>query len=485
MKNDKTAGRKSSPMGMTMDLLASRMAVEPIKMAERMREAREVLLSPLKTEIAKTPYEVVYEDDRVQLKHYRPEEVRYNFPLFIVYAQVNRETMLDLQPGRSVVETFLQAGLEIYMIDWGYATRKDRYLTLDDHINGYMNDMVDFVLKKHGVPHLHLMGICMGGTFCVMYTAQHPEKVKNLVTTVTPVNFDTEQSLLNVWARSISPDALVEAYGNVPGDFMNLGFLLLNPARLIIDKYVGFVENVNNRDFVENFLRMEKWIFDSPDLPGETFREFIDAMYIKNLLIKNEYVLGGEKVDLKNITMPILNIYARYDHLVPPEACDKTTSMVGSTDKEDLCLDTGHIGIYVSSKTQKEFGPKIIRWLRERDGEEKAGEPAPKPARAKKPRARTGSGKKSAAAAAPEPASAKDPGAKTRRKAKRVAPMAPEPEPVRESPPDAGKKEEDVYEAVRPSEPVPPAESIPAPSKAPAAKTRGRGKAPAKKTKKP
>lgn len=84
--------------------------------------------------------------------------------------------MLDLQPGRSVVETFLQAGLEIYMIDWGYATRKDRYLTLDDHINGYMNDMVDFVLKKHGVSHLHLMGICMGGTFCVMYTAQHPEK---------------------------------------------------------------------------------------------------------------------------------------------------------------------------------------------------------------------------------------------------------------------------------------------------------------------
>ncbi|HOP36441.1 MAG TPA: class III poly(R)-hydroxyalkanoic acid synthase subunit PhaC, partial [Syntrophales bacterium] len=361
MKNDKTAGRKSSPMGMTMDLLASRMAVEPIKMAERMREAREVLLSPLKTDIAKTPYEVVYEDDRVQLKHYRPEEVRYNFPLFIVYAQVNRETMLDLQPGRSVVETFLQAGLEIYMIDWGYATRKDRYLTLDDHINGYMNDMVDFVLKKHGVPHLHLMGICMGGTFCVMYTAQHPEKVKNLVTTVTPVNFDTEQSLLNVWARSISPDELVDAYGNVPGDFMNLGFLLLNPARLIIDKYVGFVENVNNRDFVENFLRMEKWIFDSPDLPGETFREFIDAMYLKNLLIKNEYVLGGKKVDLKNITMPILNIYARYDHLVPPEACDKTTSMVGSTDKEDLCLDTGHIGIYVSSKTQKEFGPKIIR----------------------------------------------------------------------------------------------------------------------------
>jgi polyhydroxyalkanoate synthase len=135
----------------------------------------------------------------------------------------------------------------------------------------------------------------------------------------------------------------------------------------MIDKYVGFLENIHNKDFVENFVRMERWIFDSPDLPGETFREFIQWMFRENRLIKNELVLGGRKVDLKNITMPVLNIYGKYDHLVPPAACDQTTSKIGSTDKEDLCLDTGHIGIYVSSKTQREFGPKIIRWLTERD----------------------------------------------------------------------------------------------------------------------
>ena len=66
--------------------------------------------------------------------------------------------------------------------------------------------------------------------------------------------------------------------------------------------------------------------------------------------------------------MPVLNIYGRYDHLVPPEACELLTSRVGSSDTEDLCLETGHIGIYVSSKTQKEFGPKIARWLKDRDG---------------------------------------------------------------------------------------------------------------------
>ena len=184
---------------------------------------------------------------------------------------------------------------------------------------------------------------------------------------MTPTNFDTDASLLNIWARSLNPDELVDTYGNIPGDIMNLGFLLLNPARLMIDKYVGFLENVNNFDFVENFVRMEIWIFDSPDLPAETFREFITNFYKKNLLIKNELEVGGKKVDLKKITIPVLNIYGKYDHLVPPAACEQFISKIGSKDKEDLCLDTGHIGIYVSSKTQKEFGPKIIRWLLERD----------------------------------------------------------------------------------------------------------------------
>jgi len=139
----------------------------------------------------------------------------------------------------------------------------------------------------------------------------------------------------------------------------------------MIDKYVGFFENMGSKSFVENFVRMEKWIFDSPDVPGETFRQFASDFYKKNLLIQNKLEIGGRHVDLKNITMPLLNFYGMYDHLVPPEACGMLTKCVGSTDTEDITLDTGHIGIYVSSKCQREFAPKIVRWLRERDGEAK------------------------------------------------------------------------------------------------------------------
>ena len=356
----------------SVDLILSKLAEEAKKAGERAQKASDVLLEPLDTEIAVTPYDVVYEEDRVKLKHYKPTvDIQLKMPLLVVYALINRETMLDLQPERSVVQNFLQEGIDVYMIDWGYPARKDRYLTIDDHVNGYMDNIVNFILDKHNLDKIHLMGICMGGTFCVIYAALHPEKIKNLVTTVTPTNFDTDQGLLHIWMKDMDVDRIVDTYGNIPGDIMNMGFLLLNPARLVIDKYVGFMENMANKKFVENFVRMEKWIFDSPDVPGETFRQFIRDCYQKNLLIQSKMKVGGKRVDLKKITMPILNYYGKYDHLVPPEACELLTRRVGSKDTENICLDTGHIGIYVSSRCQKEFAPRISRWLKERDEDKK------------------------------------------------------------------------------------------------------------------
>ncbi|MEN6622969.1 MAG: class III poly(R)-hydroxyalkanoic acid synthase subunit PhaC [Smithella sp.] len=356
-----------------VDLILENLAQTTEETRKRVSRASDIFLGPLNTEAAVTPYEIVYSEDRIKLKHYFRSESAENklkTPLLVIYALINRETMLDLQPDRSVVKSFLNAGIDLYMMDWGYPTRKDRYLTIDDHVNGYINNVVDYIRKKNGVPKVNLMGICVGGAFCTMYSALHPDKIKNLITTVTPSSFDTDKGLLHVWMKNLDVDKLIKSFGNVPGDLMNLGFLLLNPARLMIDKYVGFMENMDNKDFVENFVRMEKWIFDSPDVPGETFRQLIKDCYKKNLLIQSKLYLDNKRVDLKKLTMPLLNFYGKFDHLVPPEAADQLTSAVGSRDVEDVCIETGHIGIYVSSKAQKQFAPKIIRWLRERDNKD-------------------------------------------------------------------------------------------------------------------
>jgi polyhydroxyalkanoate synthase len=361
--------KRMSQAKIPVDLILSKLTEDTQKAQTRVRNASKVLLDDLNTKVASTPYEVVYQEDRVKLKHYvARSKHRYRTPLLVTYALINRETMLDLQPGRSVVERFLEAGIDLYMIDWGYPTRKDRFLGFDDHINGYMGNVVDFIREEHQVDQINLMGICMGGTFSVIYAALHPDKIKNLVTTVTPTSFDTQKGLLHVWMKALDADHVVNTFGNLSADVMNLGFLMLNPARLMIDKYIGFLENMDNKQFVENFIRMEKWIFDSPDLPGEVFRQFIKDCYQGNKLIRNKLEVGGQRVDLNNLTMPLLNIYGKFDHLVPPEACSQLVTHVGSKDTEDICLDTGHIGIYVSSKCQEAFAPKIATWLKERDG---------------------------------------------------------------------------------------------------------------------
>jgi polyhydroxyalkanoate synthase len=351
------------------------MAEDAEKAQKRVSKASDVLLGELNCELGLTPYEIVYEEDRVKLKHYFRNENAENklkTPLLVVYALINRETMLDLQPDRSVVKTFLQEGIDLYMVDWGYPKQKDRFLTIDDHVNGYMNNIIDFIRDRHQVPKINLMGICMGGTFSVIYSALHPDKIKNLITTVTPSSFDTDKGLLHIWMKDIDVGRMIRTFGNIPGDLMNFGFLLLNPARLMIDKYVGFMENMDNRDFVENFVRMERWIFDSPDVPGETFRQFVEDCYKNNLLIQSKMHLDDKKVDLKNLTMPLINFYGEYDHLVPPEACNQLTRAVGSKDTQDVCLETGHIGIYVSSKFQRQFAPRIANWLKERDQTDQA-----------------------------------------------------------------------------------------------------------------
>ena len=183
---------------------------------------------------------------------------------------------------------------------------------------------------------------------------------------VTPVDFQTEDNMLAHWIRNIDVDLLVDSLGNVPGDLMNWTFLNLKPYRLIGQKYIDMVEILDNPQQVHNFMYMEKWIFDSPDQAGEAYRQFVNDFYKYNRLITGEVELGGQKVDLKNVTVPVLNIYAQDDHLVPPSASKPLKKYVGTKDYTELSFRGGHIGIYVSSSAQREVPPAIGKWLNER-----------------------------------------------------------------------------------------------------------------------
>ena len=111
---------------------------------------------------------------------------------------------------------------------------------------------------------------------------------------------------------------------------------------------------------------MEKWIFDSPDQAGEAFREFIRDFYQGNKLIEGGLRIGEREVDLTQVTLPVLNIYAEQDHLVPPAASRALSRVVGSKDYTELSFKGGHIGIYVSGRAQREVPPAIHDRLKAR-----------------------------------------------------------------------------------------------------------------------
>lgn len=338
------------------------------KINEKLLKGLSHLTGLTEIKIAPTPKEEIFKRDRMTLYHYLPAtEERITTPLLIVYALVNRQYMMDLQEDRSLIQKLVKGGVETYIIDWGYARPLDRYLTLEDYIDGYIDECVEIIKKRHNIDQINLMGVCQGGTFSIIYSALYPHKIKNLIVMVAPVDFDTRDGLLNIWAKSMDPDLMVSTLGNIPGDFMNLGFLMLKPFQLILDKYIGFIEHMDKKPVVENFVRMEKWIFDSPDQAGEAFRKFIKDLYQENKLVKGEFTLGGRKVDLKKIDMPVLNIYAQQDHLVPPACSVPLFDYISSTDKQMLSFPVGHIGMYVSSKSQKTLGPTIVQFLKERD----------------------------------------------------------------------------------------------------------------------
>ena len=318
-------------------------------------------------ELAATAREVICRADKLTLYRYLPRvPAPQKTPLLIVYALVNRPTMTDLQPDRSLVRGLLDAGLDVYLIDWGYPDRADRLLTLDDYVNGYLHDCVETVCARHGLPAIHVLGICQGGVLSLAYAALHPGRVRNLIPMVTPVDFHVPEFLLTKLVRPLDLELMIGTLGNMPGPLLNFLFLSLSPFRQGRQKYVHVADLAEDPGALANFVRMEHWIYDCPDLAGTAFREFVTATFHDNRLVRGDFEIGGRRVDPARLLMPMLNIYATRDHIVPPQSSQALRRLYGGRDYSEIAFDGGHIGIYVSRQASRQIAPAIADWLRSR-----------------------------------------------------------------------------------------------------------------------
>ncbi|MDW3678112.1 MAG: class III poly(R)-hydroxyalkanoic acid synthase subunit PhaC [Nitrososphaeraceae archaeon] len=317
--------------------------------------------------VGDTPNDIVSETRLCRLLHYHSLVKRVSStPILVVYALVNRSYVLDLQPNKSWIRHLLMQGFDVYLLDWKSPTRIDKYVSFDDYVNSYIDDCVEIVQNNNSSDKITLHGYCMGSSMSAMYTSLHQEKIQNLVTIAPVIDTSKDTTVIANISKQMDIDKLVSYIGYLPPEKLYECYSILKPFKQGVNKYFNLIENIDNETFVQNFLRIEKWLYDTPPIAGETIKQWINDIYKKNLLVKNQFKLGTTIVDLKKINVPLLNIVAEEDHLVSPECSVPLNEVVSSEDKRLIRFHTGHVGLIASSYSQNNVLPKVGQWIKSR-----------------------------------------------------------------------------------------------------------------------
>jgi polyhydroxyalkanoate synthase len=283
--------------------------------------------------------------------------------------------MIDLQEDRSLVRSLLNDGIDVYVVDWGNPTRADQFLTLDDYINGYLRDCVDYMISQNDGKPISMFGICEGGTFATCLVALEPELFSGLSLAITPIDFVGEpdnfwrgEGFLNKWVQNMSEaevNEIIDTHGNMPGALTGAIFSSLTPMSSMTKYNLGLARLEGNEAATLNFLRMEKWIADRPDHPGAAAKEWFNQLYRENRLTAGTLELGGRTVNLGHISCPVLNIYAEQDHIVPVSCTKALGKYVRPKLYREIGFSGGHVGVFVSRKAQGVVASGLSDWLKE------------------------------------------------------------------------------------------------------------------------
>lgn len=320
----------------------------------RLKYGAEFIGDPEKISVGLTPRTLVYSEGSKKLYLYKGINEK-NRPLLLVYSLINRPYIFDLRPKRSMIEFLINNGFDIYLLDWGDPQVEDIHSNLDEFINGTLNRVVNFINKKYSQEKLDILGYCMGGTFASLYTSMYPEKVNKLTLLTTPLS-QSEGGLLQRIGKKLDIKKAIESSGLISGRELKMFFNSVKPASLI-KKERDFWQNSQEEKFLDNFLPVEKWSNDTPNVPAKVFSEFIDICFNHDLS-KEKICIGNKLVDFKNIKSNVFSIAAEHDWIIAKSAIDTVKNVMPNANHETYLLSGGHIGLVIG-KPALEIWTKI------------------------------------------------------------------------------------------------------------------------------
>ena len=317
-------------------------------------------------QLGASPKDVLIERGTMRLYHYRPRvDDVYRVPILLVMATTNRGYIFDMVPGQSLVEYLLDAGFDVFMLDWEAPRADERALTLQSYVLDFLPTAVERVKRETGEPDVTAIGYCFGGVLSLLWAALEGERtgLANLVTFTTPVDFSAMEMFQN-WAdrRFFDVDRLVDTLGNCPGDYLYTAFDMLRPGARVAQQ-IRVADQLHDDQFVKSFRMFDRWATDILPLAGEYFRETTKQLMWDNRLLHGTMQVAGRPVDLGRIGVPFLHVAALHDHIVPTAASAPLLGMIGSADKEEVVMKGGHVSLVAGGNAIKRLWPKLVDWL--------------------------------------------------------------------------------------------------------------------------
>ncbi|MGI5130114.1 PHA/PHB synthase family protein [Pseudonocardia sp. CA-107938] len=297
------------------------------------------------TDLAATPGSVVFRNRLIELIQYAPQTGRVHaVPMLFSPPWINKYYVMDLAPGRSLVERAVRSGHSVFMISYRNPGAELAGLTLSDYLAEGPLAALDVVADITGAERVDLVALCLGGTLAAATAAwcaaRGAQRVHSLTLLNTLLDY-TDPGMLGVFTDADAVDRLdraMHATGYLPGTRMKATFDALRPAELVWGPIVsGWLLGEDPPAF-----DLLAWNADSTRMPATMHAEYLRELYVGNRLAAGTLTLGGRRLDLGAVRVPAYVVSAEGDHIAPWTSVHAGARLLGGPVRFVLS-NSGHI----------------------------------------------------------------------------------------------------------------------------------------------
>ncbi len=273
--------------------------------------------------LAVTPGKVVFQNDVLQLIQYSPTtEKVYETPILIVPPWINKFYILDLTPAKSFVKFAVDQGFTVFLVSWVNPDENLSHKTFEDYMQEGILTAADAVRRECGTKQTNVLGYCVGGTLLgttLAYLAARGEApFKSATFLTTQVDFSQAGDLLLFTNDSqlTSLEEMMAERGYLDGSRMANVFNMMRPKDLIwpyiVNNYL-----LGKKPFPFDLLF---WNQDSTRMAAANHAFYLREFYNENKLTEGRLTMGGIKLDLKKVRLPVYELATKEDHIAPAKS---------------------------------------------------------------------------------------------------------------------------------------------------------------------